>query len=197
MRFKLFGTEVYISFLFMGVITLMLCFDKTGFILPTLFAVFIHEFGHLFMMWATGETPKKIRLIPASVQIVSSFSGGYKKDVLVALSGPVVNFVFFGVLYYNYACFGNKTTLFFSVLNLIIGIFNLMPVRGLDGGTVVFSVLSRFWSPDKALRCLRRLTFGLGIFALVGAVILSLNGRFNTSLYIMALYLIITALIKT
>ena len=197
MRFKLFGTEVYISFLFMGVITLMLCFDKTGFILPTLFAVFIHEFGHLFMMWVVGQAPKKIRLIPASVQIVSSFSGGYKKDVLVALSGPLVNLLFFGVLYYNYVCFGNKTTLIFSALNLIIGIFNLMPVKGLDGGTVIYCALSRFWSPDKALRCLRWLTFGLGTFALVGAVILSLNGKFNTSLYIMALYLIITALIKT
>lgn len=196
MSFKLFGTEVYISFLFMGVITLMLCFDKTGLILPTLFAVFIHEFGHLFMMWATGETPKKIRLIPASVQIVSAFSGGYKKDVLVALSGPVVNFVFFGVFYYNYACFGNNATLLFSILNLVIGVFNLLPVKGLDGGTVIYIVLSRFWSPYKALWCVRILTAVLGAVVLVGAISLTVGGKLNISLYIMALYLIITALMK-
>lgn len=197
MRFKLFGTEVYISFLFMGVITLMLCFDKTGLILPTLFAVFIHEFGHLFMMWATGEELKKIRLIPASVQIVSSFKGSYKKDVLVAVSGPMVNFIFFGVFYYNYVCFGNRSVLLFSVLNLIIGIFNLLPVKGLDGGTVIYILVCRFCTPNKALWCLRILTAVLGAVTLVGAVILTVSGKLNISLYIMALYLIITALIKT
>lgn len=196
MRFKLFGTEVYISFLFMGVITLMLCFDKTGFILPTLFAVFVHEFGHLFMMWVTGETPKKIRLIPASVQIVSSLSGGYKRDILVALSGPMVNFLFFGVFYYNYLCFGNKGTLMFSVLNLIIGVFNLLPVKGLDGGTIIYSIFSRLWSPYKALFWLRCITVILGVTGLVGAVILSFSGKVNVSLYIIALYLIITAIMK-
>lgn len=197
MKFKLFGTEVYVSFLFIGVITLMLCFDKTGFILPMLFSVFVHEFGHLFMMWVTGETPLKIRLIPASVQIVSGFSGGYRRDVLVALSGPVMNFVFFGVFYYNYACFGNECTLMFSVLNLIIGVFNLLPVKGLDGGTVVYSLLSRVWTPYKALFCVRCITAFLGAVALAGAVILSVSGKLNVSLYIMALYLIITAIIKT
>ena len=79
MRFKLFGTDIYISFLFASVITLMLLFDKTGLILPLLFAVFMHEIGHLFMMYIRLAAPKRIKLIPASVQITKPFIRDYKR----------------------------------------------------------------------------------------------------------------------
>ena len=105
MRFKIFGTEIYLSFLFLGLITIMLATDKTGFMLPTIFAVVMHETAHLFAMWLLDCSPKRIKLIPASVQISTSFSKGYKNDILVSLSGPVINLVLFGTLYYNYLCF--------------------------------------------------------------------------------------------
>ena len=78
MRFSLFGTKIYISFFFCAVFTLMLAFDRTGLILPTFFAVVVHEIGHLFAMWALDCEPKQIKLIPSSVQVVSSFSKRYK-----------------------------------------------------------------------------------------------------------------------
>ena len=46
MRFKLLGTEFYVSFLFSAVITAMIAFDRTGYILPLLFAIVMHELGH-------------------------------------------------------------------------------------------------------------------------------------------------------
>ena len=73
MRFKLFGTEFYISFLFAAVITAMLAFDRTGFILPLFFAVLVHELGHLTAMWVLDCAPKRIRLIPAAVEITAKF----------------------------------------------------------------------------------------------------------------------------
>ena len=97
MKFKLFGTEIYVSFSFFGLLTIMLYFDKTGLIMPSFLAVFLHELGHLFMMWKLGVAPKKIRLIPASVQIVNSHISGYENDDRIALSGPLTNLVFFGV----------------------------------------------------------------------------------------------------
>lgn len=196
MRFKLFGTEIYLSFLFMAVITLMLAFDKTGLILPTLFAVFLHETGHLFMMWLRGLSPKRIKLIPASVQITNAFTKGYSSDIVIALAGPMANLLFFGVFYYNHICYGNLGTLYFALLNLVIGGYNLLPIRGLDGGTVLYCILCRFCEVNKAELVLKLVSVFFGVVVIFAAVTLHFRGKLNLSLYIMGIYILVTSIMK-
>lgn len=196
MRFKLLGTEIYISFLFAAVITLMLLFDKTGMILPLLFAVFMHEMGHLFMMYIREASPKRIKLIPASVQITKAFSFDYKNDILISLSGPFVNILLFAVFYFNYKCYQNTTTLYIALLNLIMGVFNLLPVKGLDGGTILYCVLCRFTNVNRAELILNLISFLGGLTVLLAAIVLTLRNKINISLYIIGIYLLVTTLIK-
>ena len=184
MKFKLLGTEIYISFLFCAVVTIMLLTDKTGLMLPTLFAIFSHEIGHLFMMWVIDCSPKRIKLIPASIQITTPFQKRYQNDILVSLSGPAVNIVLFLTLYFNYLAFANKTTLYFAVLNLVIGLFNLMPVKGLDGGTILYCILAKVKGVDKAALILKIITLSLAFLIIILALTLSLRGKFNISFYI-------------
>lgn len=196
MKFRFFGIEIYVSFFFLAVITVMLATDKTGLVLPTVLAVTLHECGHLFMMWILDCTPKRIKLIPASVQITSSFSRGYKNDILVSLSGPCVNLLLFGTLYYNYVCFGNKTTLVFALINLLIGVFNLLPVKGFDGGTVLLSILCKYTDINKSTLLLRFVTFILATAIIVTAVLFTAKGKMNITLYIIGIYLVIISLMK-
>ncbi len=196
MRLKLFGTEVYISFLFAAVIALMLATDKTGLALPTLFAVTVHEIGHLFCMWLLEATPKSIRLIPASVQITRSVTHRYKNDILVALSGPAVNIVMFFTLYINYVAFKSQTVLYYALINLIVGVFNLLPVTGLDGGTALFSVIAQKKDVNKAMLTLKIITLSIGAAFLFLAVSLTIRGDINLSVYIISIYLILSVLIK-
>ena len=196
MRFKVFGTEIYISFLFASVITLMLLFDKTGVILPLLFAVFMHEIGHLFMMYIRAAAPKRIKLIPASVQITKPFISNYKNDIIISLAGPIVNILLFAVFYFNYKCYLNTTTLYIALLNLIIGVFNLLPIKGLDGGTVFYCILCKYTNVNKAELILGAISFLGGMALLISAVVLTIRGKINISLYIMGIYLLVTTLIK-
>ena len=196
MRFRLFGTEFYISFLFTAVIAVMLATDRTGLALPSLFAVFMHEMGHLFCMWAVDSSPKSVKLIPASVQITRSIGSSYKRDTAVAICGPIVNFVLFLSLYFNYLAFGNKITLYYALLNLIIGLFNMLPVKGLDGGTILFSVLAKRMDYNKAIIILRLVTLLTAITALIIAVTLTLKGNINISVYIISFYLIVMSIVK-
>lgn len=196
MKFRVFGTEIYISFLFGAVIAIMLATDRTGLALPSLFAVFMHEMGHLFCMWAIDTSPKSVRLIPASVQITRSIGSSYKKDMAVALCGPIVNFVLFLSLYFNYLAFGNKATLYYALLNLIIGGFNMLPVKGLDGGTVLFSLLVKRMDYNKACIWLRIITLILALSALALAVVLTVKGKMNLSVYIISIYLIVMCIVK-
>ena len=197
MSFKLFGTKIYISFLFAATLCLMLIFDRTGLALPTLFAIFIHETAHLFTMWALDCAPKQIRLIPASVQIVSDFSAGYNRDIAVSVMGPLSNFLLFGCLYLNHLRYGNQGSLVYALLNLIIGVFNLLPVTGLDGGRILYSLLAKRQDPNRANLILKIVTLIFAAAALFLAVTLTIRGKLNLSLYIIALYLVVISILKT
>ena len=196
MRFKLLGTEIYISFLFAAVVTVMLATDRTGLILPALFAVIIHEIGHLFAMWVLECAPKQIRLIPTCVQITNSFSKKYKNDIIIAISGPLVNFVLFVTLYFNYLAFKNELTLYYALLNLIIGVFNSLPVKGLDGGTILFSILAAKIEYNKASLIVKAITLIIAVLIVSCAVYLTIKSKVNISLYIIGIYLFISAIIK-
>lgn len=196
MRFKFFGIEIYVSFFFLSVVTVILATDKTGFALPSVTAVVFHECGHLFMMWLRDCAPKSIKLIPASVQITARFSKDYKTDILVSLFGPLVNLVIFGALYYNYVCFKNITTLCFALVNLIYAVFNLLPVNGLDGGNILLCILCRRYDINKATLLLRFTTFIFSVAVVVTAVMTSIRGVHNISFYIIGIYLFVVAIIK-
>lgn len=196
MKFKLFDTEIYISFLFSATVTIMLLTDKTGYMLPALFAIILHEIGHLFMMWVLECAPKRIKLIPASVQITAPFAKRYRNDILTAASGPAVNILLFLTLYFNFLAFGNNITLYFALLNLVIGLFNLLPVKGLDGGTILFCILEKYKGPDKASLVLKIITLILAGAIIITAVTLTLRGKINISIYIMGIYLLIMSLLK-
>ncbi len=196
MRLKLFGTEIYVSFLFTAVIALMLATDKTGLALPTLFAVFVHEIGHLCAMWLLKSNPKSIRLIPASVQITRSICTDYKNDIIIALSGPIINLLFFATLYINYIAFKNEVSLYYALINLIICIFNLMPVTGLDGGTVLFSLIAKKWDINRARLTLNLITLIMATAVLFLAVTCALRGKINVSAFIISIYLFISVIIK-
>lgn len=194
MKFKLLGTEIYISFLFAAVVTLMLATDRTGLVLPTLFAVLMHEIGHLFAMWVSECAPKRIKLIPASVQITSPMTKRYKNDIVIAVCGPLVNFVLFFTLYFNYIVYKKEITLYYALLNLLIGVFNSLPVSGLDGGTVLKAIIAKRKGPDKAAVCLKIVTLITAVSVLAAAIILTVKHKFNMSLFIIGIYLIIMTL---
>ena len=196
MRFKLFDTEIYISFLFAAAVTIMLLTDKTGYMLPALFAIVLHEMGHLFMMWILECSPKRIKLIPASVQITAPFQKRYRNDFLVAACGPFVNILLFLTLYFNYLVFKKEVTLYFALLNLVIGVFNLLPLKGLDGGTILFCILEKSKGPDKASVILKIITLVLAVAIILAAITLTVQGKINISIYIMGIYLLIMSLLK-
>lgn len=174
----------------------MLAVDRTGLMIPTVFAVLIHELGHLFAMWVMECAPKSIRLIPASVQIVRSFSPKPNGETAIALVGPLCNIITFFTLWLNYLVFGSENVLKFALLNLILGMFNLLPVKGLDGGTLLYGILCKRMEEYKADRALRTVTAILAAIAFLSGLTLLFRGHFNPSVFILVLYLAISAFIK-
>ena len=196
MRFKLFGTEIYISFLFAAVITAMLAFDRTGLIIPALFAIVVHELGQLFAMWVLECQPKRIRLVPAAVEITNKMPTRHRNDIIIAACGPAVNLIIFFTLYFNYLAFGQESSLYYAMINLLIGAFNLLPVTGLDGGNILFALLSKKLEPGRAVLVMRIITLAFAAGVIIAAVTLAFSGKFNLSFFIVGLYLAVMGLIK-
>ena len=196
MKFKFLGTEFYISFLFCAIVCFMLVIDRTGLIIPTFFAVLVHECGHLFAMWVCDCQPKAIRLIPTSVQITRGFSTKKYGEAAIAFCGPATNLIVFGVLFSNYCIFKNEQYFVLALLNLVIAVFNLLPVSGLDGGTLLTLLLSRFTDIYKAESIVRIVTAAFSFVVFLLGVYLAISGTVNISVFIVAVYLGVCSIIK-
>ncbi|MBO4692880.1 MAG: site-2 protease family protein [Clostridia bacterium] len=196
MRFSLFGTKIYVSFLFCATLSLMLATDRTGLVIPTLFAALIHETGHLFAMWAADRAPKEIRLIPASVQIIEKYGSVPKKQVGIIISGPLANIMISAAIFINFYLTGSDVSLRFALLNAVIAAFNLLPVAGLDGGRLLELLLLRKTDSYTANRTVNIITIVMACIIFVLGVFLIKRGDMNISVFIVALYLAICAVIK-
>lgn len=197
MRFRFFGTEIYISFLFSAVIAFMIATDRTGLVIPTLFSVLLHEVGHLIFMWIFECEPKSIKLVPASISITRGMSAKKYGDLLISLAGPMVNLIMFCSLYVNFLITKSAFSLDCALINLAFFIFNILPVSGLDGGTILKIILSKkFKDPLKAERIVRIITLAVGLLVGIIGITLIINGELNISVFIVAIYIIISAFIR-
>lgn len=197
MRFRFFGTEIYISFLFSAVIAFMIATDRTGLVIPTLFSVLLHEVGHLIFMWIFECEPKSIKLVPASISITRGMSAKKYGDLLISLAGPMVNLIMFCSLYVNFLITKSAFSLDCALINLAFFIFNMLPVSGLDGGTVLKIILSKkLKDPLKAERIVRIITLAVGLLVSIIGITLIINGELNISVFIVAIYIIISAFIR-
>ena len=122
-----------------------------------LFMIFatIHEFGHLLIGIFLRFKPKGIRINPFGLSICfsvnySEYSKKIKnirsinlKKMFIAMAGPITNFliaIFF--IFFDmdlFSCLREK--IIYS--NLIIGLFNLIPIYPLDGGRIIKSLVHK------------------------------------------------------
>lgn len=196
MRFSLFGTKIYVSFLFTATVSFMLATDRTGLVIPTLFSVLIHETGHLFTMWVTDCAPREIRLIPASVQIIEEYSRPQKARAAVSVSGPLANVAVGAALFINAHISGSDTAMKFALINGVVAAFNMLPVSGLDGGRLLLILLCRKKDLYAAMRTVNAITAVLAAAVFLAGIYLIIKGSVNLSVFIVALYLAVCAILK-
>lgn len=134
MRVKLLGCELFISPVFMGMLTILLLVDRTGLMGCVLGAMAIHELGHLVMMIMMGYPPKGMRFLPFEVNIVSDQTCAQSWErFCIAVGGIIFNLLVFLVL------IGEV----FGYINLYLALFNALPLYSLDGYQMLTLLLGR------------------------------------------------------
>ncbi len=206
--------ELHISFLFLilfifvlaflGLVTLYLAF-----IIILLFVtVVIHEFSHSYMAKRYGVTVEKIVLLPiGGVSSMSEIPKDPGQEFKIAVAGPLTNiiiaiFCLIGLVITGGISTLNASSFFltnaptadinlflsnFLGINLLLGVFNLLPAFPMDGGRVLRAFLARNNSYVKATRTAA--TIGKQF-----AIIMAIFGIFfNPILILIAIFIYIGA----
>ena len=124
----------------------------------TLIMIFalIHELGHLFFGILLKFKPDTFKIMPLGFCIefktdIEDYNNKIRKSnilavkkIFIALAGPLINFIvlIMGIIY------NLESNIIYS--NLLIMLFNLIPIYPLDGGRILKNILKIFLGNRKA-----------------------------------------------
>ena len=180
MTFRLGRVKLVISFWFTAVLTLLLTLAPRIPAAESFLFCILHELGHLSAMALLGQRPSEIELGYFGMKIIAPPElTSQRSDFLVALAGPLMNFIAAAV------CFFLGRNDYMSI-NLALAIFNLLPVGVLDGGRALKCVIGESFAH-------RKIEIAAASVMIVLGVIQAVFSRGNFTLLIVSLYLAIGA----
>ncbi len=177
--------EVEVSPGFLLLLGALFWLDEGVNLLPWgLLACLLHELGHIAMAAALGGRVERLSLTAVGAELRFGYAApqGYLQDSLVALAGPAANLL-------AGALFSAAGWAVAAALTLAVGAFNLLPIPPLDGGQVIYGLLSNRLDPDWADRLTTAMA-GCLVGALVGAGLVAAVWYANVTLLLTALWLL-------
>lgn len=147
--FKLFnfkGTPVYLKYWFFILLLLGVNTFVTLFI-----AVLIHELAHTYMAKKLNHPVDYVYLdlFNGAAMIDTTYSS-YKDTILITVVGPLSNLLLYGIGYFllNNGLQDNSFLLVFCNINMILFIFNMLPIFPMDGGRISKAICQSFTKPS-------------------------------------------------
>lgn len=183
---RICGVKICFDFSFFAVLGLFLAFDGGGYGWLCFAACVCHELGHLAAMAVSGEKPREMIFSGGGICIKQS----EQPSLGVLSAGCGVNFLLFAV----YFVLLGKGDIFYTIFggaNLFVGIFNLLPVGGLDGHGILEKILLRFISFEKAQKVMGALEIIFGTSWIIGVILLLMSGLVNLTAVIVVIYIFV------
>lgn len=136
-------------------------------------SVVLHELGHALAALHYGVRTAHITLYPfGGIAALTEAPRSAREELVVALAGPAVNGVLAVAAMALWFGFGGSALLAFAAMNLIMGLFNLLPAFPMDGGRVLRALLSMhmgYWRASEiAIGVGRVFAWGFVAIGLVG-----------------------------
>ncbi|QNK60036.1 M50 family metallopeptidase [Paenibacillus sp. PAMC21692] len=135
-------------------------------------SVIVHELGHVFAAKSFGWRIKEVKLLPfGGVAEVEAGGAGAREEALVALAGPLQN-VWMGLLAWTCGVTGLWSEPWADYVvqaNMMIALFNLLPIHPLDGGKLSHSMISVFLNYYQTLLWSARLSLGFSMIMIAAA----------------------------
>lgn len=165
----------YVNYWLSGLLTTLLFFAS----------IIIHELSHSFMALRAGiKIPEITLFLFGGVSRLSAESKNPRTEFKIAAAGPLTSFLL-AALFWAVSSFSQAYPLpaaifhYLSVVNIALGIFNLMPGYPLDGGRILRSYL---WWKKNSLTEATRIASNLGRGFAVALMVLGAVQLFSGTL---------------
>ena len=198
MQFNFKNIKITISFTFFALIILLVIFNKNDFLYLSCFFAIIHELGHLFFLNKFGVKicELKISLFGANIKTEGFKKISIKKDVIVLISGPLVNLIFSAVLYFVNLIIKNVDLSNLILINLGLGIFNLLPFYNFDGGKIIEILLKSKFNEKIAETIVSCISFAILVPFTLFSVNIFLRNYKDFYFLVVSLLMLLTIILK-
>jgi stage IV sporulation protein FB len=163
----------------------------------TLFGiVFIHEMGHVVAAKSFGWKVREVQLLPfGGVAVVDELGTvPVHEELAVTLAGPFqhVWLIVVAVAMKIVDPWNSEWWSYFIQVNLMIGLFNLLPVLPLDGGRVLQCLFSYMISYHRAIWISAWLSLTISVFVISFSIYELFVHRLPLNLLVIGLFLLVS-----
>ena len=145
-----------------AIFCVMLIFQPVGVVFPSLAAAVLHECGHLLAAATLGIPLRSldIGMFGASLRVRGSLIS-YPKEWLLCAAGPAMNFLSAALtaIWSLHRGYFSECGEWFAVVSLMLGLLNLIPAEGFDGGRMLSVTVCALFGPRAAARLISFTSF--------------------------------------
>ena len=158
---------------------------------------FLHELSHMASGILLGFKPETIGINPLGFQItfqtkieeykskVGKVNKNRLKKIVIFLSGPILNLLVAIIfLFINSGIITSKDNIIYS--NLLLAIFNLLPIYPLDGGRILKEIIHSYKEKKETYRIIKNISKMMVILLTILASILILYIHNIAFLFVLA-----------
>jgi len=199
MNFKVRDIYFTINFSAAAGLCILLGLKNSSAVLAAAVCALAHEFSHIICLTAFGERPKAVKIYIFGIKIERRKPDrlSYFKEGIVSFAGPLINLALYISLSAAGYFFKYKGLQPYIMTNLAFFIFNLLPIRPLDGGRGLYHLLAAKRPEETA----RKITDLAGYAVLpplsFAGFLLLVAGGYNFTLLAVCVYLVFLIFVKT
>lgn len=190
-------TKIKFDFTFFAVVGLLVFIDTSGTATLSLIASLTHEAGHLIAMLLCRSKLRCITFYGGGICIKSDIELlTFGKRLFIVSAGCILNFIIFGI---GTTFFSSVREIYiFSVVNIVICVFNLIPVGYFDGAVIIDILFNRFldYKISAVLKRIVAISFAVTVVAVTMVYCFIYNGKVSISFLFVVFYLILAQFIR-
>ncbi len=159
--------------------------DEQGLFALAVLSAVVHELGHYAALCAFGARPYLLRLeLTGAAMYFDESRLSYWRELAAAAAGPLAGLL----LAFAAAWLGAHAL---AGVSLILSLFNLLPLGGLDGGRMLAAALSMHMEPERAAKICRIVTVVCSALMLAAGMLMLLRYHSGAALLIAGAALLI------
>lgn len=191
-HFTFAGVRWRAAFGFFALTAVFLFVDSGGFALAFLGAAALHELGHLLAMGLFGVPVRLVELRMSGLLIYRDdrCRTGFFQESCILMAGAGANLLASLLLYLA----GGEGAMHFSAANSALAIYHLLPVAGLDGGSLLLLFCTALFGCQRGAAVAAQLSVIFCFGAIVLLCLVTVRYGFSAGTLLMTLLFICAVL---